>query len=322
MDAKRPRGVLKATPDCFVVQELVGRNATPVPLHEKSELHGWNGNDPFTVFHLTKKGYTTPDAVKEVARQLHVRIGDISFHGMKDRHAHTSQCIAVKGKFTPQFTHANIVLRQRGGSNRPLNPGSNVGNRFTISILSDAKSVNGDAMQNVRNIFGSQRFGNPLGHEVGRCLLEGDMAGAMHVLQTDRLRVQVERMKIQTGSWEEVLFHPGLKFEVGMRILQWQSFLWNRLITEFNDPLPTSLPMWQPHTEVSAQYQHLWYPENLEQRAVNHLHRFNRPTLVQPKNVRIMQRVIGWEIGFDLPSGSYATVVLSQVFDLDEQHLR
>ena len=74
----KPIGILKATPEDFVVQELHRDPATPVTLcMQRSRVKGHNGGN-VTTFALTKRGWTTKDAVHQIARQLDVPLDCIS----------------------------------------------------------------------------------------------------------------------------------------------------------------------------------------------------------------------------------------------------
>ena len=156
---QRPRGEIKFTPNSFTVQEIisVGQRQVVVPLHRETLVHGRDGSAPVTLFHLTKTGWTTEQAVREVARQMQVNERSISNYGLKDRYAHTSQRIGIKGDFHPEFDHKEIFLRQVGISQHPLRPGGNVGNRFCIEVLSAARDIDQNLFSKVPNFFGLQR---------------------------------------------------------------------------------------------------------------------------------------------------------------------
>ena len=312
----RAPGLLKSNPASFIVQELVGSKEIPVPLHTKSCVRGRVNQNTHTIFHLVKKGVTTYDAIREVAKQFDVSLSSVSRYGLKDRHAHTSQCIAVRGMFRPRFYHPNIVLCQQEGSLRPLRPGGNAGNRFRINVVSDVSHIDNEALVCVRNFFGKQRFGTINGPEIGKLLLEGNSDAASTLVSDYRFGSKLRRLHDQLGSWSEAFFHPEVSFDCDMFILQWQSLLWNTLLAELEGPLPDRLPMWR--IEERERYRHLWDPGPLEQKAAALMNRFDRSTLVRPKNILVEQGYKSWDIGFDLPSGSYATVVLGEVFELFE----
>ncbi len=318
MGSRRPKGILKATPECFVVQELTGPNATPVPLHSETAIYGPNGTAPVTIFHLVKRDVSTDDAMREVARQLRVNHEAVTNHGLKDRHAVTAQNVGVYGDFQPTFSHTHMTLRQVRTADRPLSPGGHRGNRFNILILSDVKEIDVSRLNEVPNVFGHQRFGTPMGYEVGRLLLEGNFTKAADVERRYGSGL-IDRIGSRVGSWEEAFFAPAFLRETEFRIMQWQSHLWNTLLQKVNY-LPERLPMWS--LENRRTYEFLWSPERLEPRALKLLHPFVRKTTIQPKNLTVEREPMGWRFRFDLPPGAYATVVLSQVFDLQEKHRR
>lgn len=317
MSAQLPQGILKVTPDSFVVQELLS-DGTAVPLHEETSVVGPIEPNPITVFHMVKRGVAGQDALTLVARQLGVKIGDISSHGIKDRHAHTAQEIGVRGNFNPTFEHDNIVLRQVGSTQRTLLANQHRGNRFRIHVISNARSIDRERIVRVPNYFGTQRFGTPRGYEVGKFLLEGDLLQAEAILREERLGVKIDRLARRYRSLEDLLFGEELEFEVGIRILQWQSHLWNLRREELGVNAPERLPMWTPELD---EYDHLWNPEEVTERAVERLHRFIRPTWFYPGNLYYERKLVGWDFSFDLPGGAYATVLLSQVFSLTEKRI-
>jgi tRNA(Glu) U13 pseudouridine synthase TruD len=316
-----PRGLLKMTPDCFVVQELIGNPATPVPLCNKSAIWGWDHQVTSTVFNMTKVGYTTMDALREVARQLGVPEEVCICHGLKDRHAHTSQLISIRGEFKPQFSHPQIFLRQLDRRRFSIS-GLHAGNRFSIYIVSGAKSVNLDGARQVSNFFGSQRLGKP-GEEVsGRLLLEGDYNGAARVVLKTPSAERLRSAERSAGSWKGAFLHPSSKFSFEFLIQKWQSFLWNELLEEKlgNGGVPERLPMWSPANRDL--YRHLWDPQQvLDEHAVKRIREFDRPTTIEPGDLQAEQNLIGWHVRFDLPPGAYATVVLSKIFDIEERHV-
>ena len=152
--------VIRRTPEDFVVEEI--------PAYAPS------GRGEHLYLTFTKRGITTPDAVRFLARALDVDPRGTGFAGMKDRHAVTTQtasfafpmardaAAAVAGLSVPGIT----VLSAARHDNK-LKPGHLVGNRFTITL---ADVPDGDAPELVRrleaigrlgvpNAFGPQRFG-------------------------------------------------------------------------------------------------------------------------------------------------------------------
>jgi len=319
--SERPVGEIKFTPKSFTVQELVrvGKRQTAIPLSTESIITGWDGQSAVTLFHLTKTGWATEQATRHIARQLRIPASAVSSYGLKDRHAHTSQCIGIEGDFHPEFQHDDMCLRQTGTAPRPLIPGGNAGNRFRIEVLSEARSIDEAAFAKVPNLFGSQRIRSRIDGDVGRLLLEGHFAGAAEIMPAEyavfrRLRRVYERER----DWKKAWFDAEMTFDFRFNMLKWQSWLWNQLLQDVmsGDCAPERLPMWCP--ENAETYRHLWDPACLDEDSLYRLHRFNRPTLVRPWNISAERMMLGWKICFDLPAGAYATVVLSQAFELVE----
>lgn len=326
-----PAGVLKATPEDFVVQEIV-RSDPPraVSFCDESLILGWDGQSAVTVFSLSKVRWNTEDAVREVARQLHVSFDQIVFQGIKDKQARTSQLISVQGKFRPRFSHRDIYLVQLYGENVPLRRGGLYGNRFNILIRSNATKLNLAAAAAVPNLFGHQRLGREGTEQAGRLLLEGENEEAiMLMLDNSASEDKLRRAKESAGgTWDDALSHPDFEFSFRFEIKKWQSFLWNQLLQEqmerLGDNLPERLPMWNTSARVSQMYKHLWDPDcsKLDHHALRALDIQERPTMVRPENFQAEREELGWRFNFDLFPGAYATVVLAQLFNLEERHMK
>jgi len=331
-----PFGILKATPEDFVVQELVGNRPMAVPFSRETRIHGWDGCSPVTIFEMSKCGCETEAAEWEMAQQLGVSIRDISHYGTKDKQALTSQLVGVRGRFQPDFSHPDISLVQlpsqdlswvKFHTQHKLAFGGNYGNRFNIFIHSLATKLDLAAVSvPFPNLFGTQRL-NTLGTEqIGRLFLEGKPEQAIDLLLTTPsakkfLRVQ----KLAGGSWEAALSHPEFERSFRFEIMKWQSFLWNKLcqekFQELGDKLPETLPMWNLREEVYEMYRHLWDPPYLNDRVLGRVALSERPTMLLPENFQAKREAFGWRFSFDIPSGSFATVVLPQLFQLEEHHV-
>lgn len=155
-----PEAVIRRSPEDFVVEEL--------PAYAASG----KGEHLFVTFR--KRGLTTPDAVRALARELGVDPRFAGWAGMKDRHAVTTQTVSFSLPMArdAEAAAAKIaipgleVIEARRHDNK-LKPGHLVGNRFTlilrdvdperaaaaIAILEEAGRVG------VPNAFGPQRFG-------------------------------------------------------------------------------------------------------------------------------------------------------------------
>ncbi|MEF1288646.1 tRNA pseudouridine(13) synthase TruD [Vibrio sp. M260118] len=153
------KGKLKAKPEHFQVNENLGFDFT--------------GSGEHLMVRIRKTGENTSFVANELAKACGVKSKDVSWAGLKDRHAVTEQWLSVhlpKGD-TPDFSaflaqYPSIEILATDRHNKKLRPGDLVGNQFvvTISEVSDVQDViarlESVAKRGVPNYFGSQRFGN------------------------------------------------------------------------------------------------------------------------------------------------------------------
>jgi tRNA pseudouridine13 synthase len=152
-------GVIRARPEDFAVEELPAYS----PDDGQGHLLVW----------LRKRSLTTEEAVREVARQARIPQGEIGVAGLKDRDAVTRQQISVPDRAAAalaQFRHPAIELSDARPHSHKLRRGHLRGNRFVIVVRELAVEID-EAQQRaqaklarlaehgLRNYYGSQRFG-------------------------------------------------------------------------------------------------------------------------------------------------------------------
>lgn len=154
-------GVFKASAEDFQVTEVL-----ELPVTEAAEQvgeHQW--------LWVEKKGANTAFVAAQIAEFAGVRERDVSYSGLKDRHALTYQWFSIQlpGKPLlawrdfqhPEFKVLNAVLQPR-----KLKTGTHRGNHFVLRIreVSDAQAFNerwqAIIEKGVPNYFGAQRFGH------------------------------------------------------------------------------------------------------------------------------------------------------------------
>jgi tRNA pseudouridine13 synthase len=165
-------GVIKQTPDDFLVEEL--------PLYLPS------GTGEHLYLLLEKSGLTTHELLQQLARRLNLREQDIGYAGLKDARATTRQYVSLpEGKQNQalelEIPGVKVLSAERHGNKLRL--GHLAGNRFRIHIrgvAENAEEMALDVLQvlqtlGVPNLFGEQRYG-VLGnsHLIGGALLRGD----------------------------------------------------------------------------------------------------------------------------------------------------
>ncbi len=160
-------GQLRLTPDHFVVEEI--------PLYEAS------GEGQHLYVNLTKVGLTTKEVQAQLEQLFGLKRGEVSFAGMKDKQARTTQTFSLN----VGFQHAEFVeeAAARIADQLPvevhwvrfhrnkLRLGHLLGNRFTITVTQlacdQATAMSRAAViaerlaaSGLPNFFGPQRFGS------------------------------------------------------------------------------------------------------------------------------------------------------------------
>jgi tRNA pseudouridine13 synthase len=194
---------IKTTPDDFKVKETAR-----LPLQKKGR---------FAVYILEKRGWNTIDALYEISRALTVPFTKFSYGGKKDRHAYTSQFIAVEGERLKDIIHKDLTLTFQGFMDRPMGPDLIEGNQFqtTIRKLSpeEAKAAVEECdlvrMFGFPNYFDDQRFGSYDRDQgfLAEKILVGHFNGAAKIAMTSRYsentKEDLERKQFFNEHWKD-----------------------------------------------------------------------------------------------------------------------
>ena len=144
---------LKCVPEDFEVEELA-----EIPLSE----------GPFALYRLTKRSLGTPEAITSVQRRWKLERRQISYGGLKDKHALTRQWVTIYRGPKRDLSQENLSLEYQGQTEKSFSPQQIAGNRFRI-VVRDLKSDEAKSlMERVRllstvgvpNYFDDQRFGS------------------------------------------------------------------------------------------------------------------------------------------------------------------
>jgi tRNA pseudouridine13 synthase len=145
---------LKTSPEDFEVEEVPAYQ----PSGEGEHLYLW----------VEKKGRSTAEAARALARHLGISERDISYAGMKDKVAITRQLFSVPAKVEAEvkaFVDPDVKVLWAKRHKNKLRTGHLWGNRFTLRArgVADAAAVSRALEQVARegmpNFFGEQRFG-------------------------------------------------------------------------------------------------------------------------------------------------------------------
>src|SRR5215470_6038253 len=111
---------LKQRPEDFRVEELTAAVA------------GDAGE--FAFYRLDKTGWTTPDALAAIRRRWQIDFRRLSYGGLKDRHAVTSQFLTIFRGPKRNLAHERITLTHLGQRTEPYTAADIIANRFTITL--------------------------------------------------------------------------------------------------------------------------------------------------------------------------------------------
>ena len=186
-------GMIKETPEDFLVEE--------VPLY----LPCGEGEHTYAV--IEKRGMTTLEALRRIARALGATERDLGYAGMKDAVGVTRQTVSIPRVPPEQVLGVELpgirVLSAALHRNK-LRLGHLAGNRFRIRV----RGVGGDALEaavavldilgrrGVPNFFGAQRYGlHGNSHLVGCALLQHDFRTAVDRIIGDPAAVRDDRWR-------------------------------------------------------------------------------------------------------------------------------
>lgn len=194
-------GYLKACPEDFRVDEL------PAYLPSGSGTHLY--------LQVEKRGRTTPEVVRSLARLLAVPERDAGYAGLKDRQAVTTQWLSFPVSRDPDPASLGgegyRVLEVSRHGNK-LRPGHSRGNRFSVVVRDgnlDRARVCAQALaeRGFPNFFGPQRFGaEGKNADLGRSLILG------RTLESNVRRAQRDRFLRRLGlsAFQSLLFNRWL----------------------------------------------------------------------------------------------------------------
>ncbi len=171
---------LKCIPEDFRVEEIT----SVLP-----------GKGPFGLYRLDKQSIGTPEAVAAIVNRWNVHRRQISYGGLKDKHAATCQFLTIHQGPRKDLHQKSFDLQYLGQTSQPFTPAEITGNRFTI-VLRDMRVTEIDsaqaAMSELRtsglpNYYDDQRFGSlgQSGEWIGKSWCLGDYQRALWLALAD-----------------------------------------------------------------------------------------------------------------------------------------
>lgn len=206
-------GVIKETPEDFLVVEI--------------RLYPPCGEGEHTFAEIEKRGITTLEAIRRIARAVNLSEKEIGYAGMKDARGITRQTLSIP-RMAPELLFAlelpGIRVLSAVCHRNKLKLGHLAGNRFRIRI----RNVRDDAIakaketlsilakRGVPNYFGQQRYGaQGNSHLIGRALLKRDYREAIDAVMGNPSQVRDERWQAAIAAYrrgdlaESLILFPG-----------------------------------------------------------------------------------------------------------------
>ena len=165
---------------------------------------------------IRKRNENTPRVAKQLARFAAVQPRQVSYAGLKDRHAVTEQWFSVQlpGRDAPDWEALNsesLTVLRHARHSRKLRRGALQGNRFRIT-LRDIEADNDDlekrltliSAAGVPNYFGEQRFGRDA----------GNLQTALQLFANPRRRMARNRRSLALSAARSLLFNQVLSRRV------------------------------------------------------------------------------------------------------------
>jgi len=327
------KGRLKVRNSDFQVDEIM-----PVQATGEGE-HLW--------LKIEKDGSNTDWVAQQLAKLAGVKSMAVSYAGMKDRHAITTQWFSVHlpGIEDPDFSVLSIddfKILQQTRHNRKLKRGALSGNQFRIRVTElEGKTESLDEklqlikQNGVPNYFGEQRFGREM----------GNLAKAVKMFNQEIKKLKKQQRGLYLSSARSWIFNQILSTRIRQNNwlvpMQGEVFMLNRKSACFTDEsqnLQISEEIKQRLLDKEINLTGCLWGEgkSMAMRDVLELERqlaeehkqlaegIESARLKQERRaLRLVPENLNWEITgntlnieFDLPAGAFATMVLRECIDV------
>lgn len=320
---------IRRGPEHFFVEEILGFEP------EGEGEHAW--------LWLEKRSTNTEWLARRLARLAGVRNVDVGYAGLKDRHAVTRQWFSVRtpepvAEWAALPEGVQLIVATRG--RRKLRRGAHSGNRFRIVLdeveAEPAMSAVVARLDRIRaagvpNYFGPQRFGRDAGNLAlaarlfaGERLRRHERSLALSAARAELFNA-VLAARVEAGSWDRIL--PGdvaglagsnsvfavadLTAELERRAAAMDIHPTGPLCGSKTEPVSSGSAAEVERTATAP------FPDlktGLERAGLEHGF---RPLRVAAARLALIRRPGRMTLGFELPSGAYATSVLAELADCD-----
>jgi tRNA pseudouridine13 synthase len=197
---------LKCRPDDFHVEEL------PLVAPDREGR--------YTFYRLSKRGIGTLEAIESICRRWNVAGRRVSYAGLKDKHAATTQYLTIADGPATTASLPNFELEPVGRLAHPYGPRHFRGNRFGV-VIRDLSEIDVDRVESaldalthdgLPNYFDDQRFGSvgKSGEFIGHAWLRGEHERALWLALADvnpfdrsAAKAQKATLRADWGRWAD-----------------------------------------------------------------------------------------------------------------------
>ncbi len=316
---------------------------------EESLLYALEGSGPHLYLKIEKRLCNTDDVARSLARALDLHRRDVGYAGRKDRLAVTRQWFSVPARAAAGlegWRHPGTRILERERHSEKLRVGQLAGNRFRLRVREVSEVAGRQAGERLQalaergmpNRFGRQRFGRD-GRNVER--------GAS-ILRSERVKGNRQTAWLMVSALQSAVFNRVLELrEAPLDVLEagdvaivhatGEAFL----VTEPPDrsrlesfelsptgPIFGTKMLWPRGQTAELERQAmadlgLGDPRRLDLPRGLKLFGDRRPLRVQPRGAECVWKdgvtpegcqESALELTFELPAGSYATVLLEELF--------
>jgi len=287
---------------------------------------------------IEKDGSNTDWVAQQLARLAQVKSMAVSYAGMKDRHAVTTQWFSIHlpGIESPDLSElqdAEFKILEQSRHNRKLKRGALTGNRFQIRVT----ELSGDLdelelrlqkikQQGVPNYFGEQRFGRDM----------GNLPKAEKLFNRELKKIKKQQRGLYISAARSWIFNQLLSSRLGnnhwLSSLQGEVFMLNGKSACFIDEdtaentkrllageINLTGCLWG-EGESMARNEVLALENSIAQRYEVFKDGLESARLKQERRaLRLLPENMSWEINeqslvisFELPAGAFATMVLRE----------
>ena len=307
---------IKQIPEDFFVRELI-----KIDIKKQGK---------YKCYLLKKKNFTTLKAIEIICRKFNLNLKDIGYCGNKDKNALTEQFISARTNKNIEINNEGLKLEFLGHLDNKISLGNNLGNYFEIIVRNLDKKYN--KMNNIVNYFDDQRFSrdNVL---IGKLLLKRKFKEVSKILKVKSINeINKKILRFYIHSFQSYLFNLAvsnyiskyknsekLKYSLGelffLNKYEKIKFPLASFDAKFSKKDRIYLKLLKKEDVKLDDFIIRQFPYLIEETVY-------RDVFVKIKDFKILNyekdelnpRKFKEKISFFLPKGSYATMVIKQMF--------